>query len=58
MSAKLILIAALLTVPLSVPLAAQATLKDAFQGDFRIGAALHQAVYTGGDAAGASLVQA
>jgi len=57
MSAKLILIAALLAVPLSVPLAAQATLKDAFQGDFRIGAAVGQSIYAGGDAAGTALVE-
>jgi len=58
MSAKLVLIAALVTVPLSMPMPAQTTLKDAFHGSFRIGAALNQAIYTGGDAAGAALVEA
>lgn len=57
MFAKLVLISALVTVPLSMPLAAQTTLKDAYQGSFKIGAAIGQAIYTGGDAAGAALVQ-
>ena len=58
MSAKFVLITALVTVPLSVPLPAQITLKDAYQGSFKIGAALGQAIYTGSDAAGAALVKA
>jgi endo-1,4-beta-xylanase len=58
MSAKFVLITALVTVPLSMPLPAQTTLKDAYQGSFRIGAALNRAVYTGSDAARAALVEA
>jgi len=58
MSAKFVLITALVTLPLSMPLPAQTTLKDAYQGSFRIGAALSQSIYSGNDAAGAALVQA
>src|ERR1700690_3540900 len=58
MSARFVLITALVTVPLSMPLCAQTALKDAYHDSFRIGAALHRAVFTGGDAGGASLVQA
>lgn len=58
MSTKLVLITALVTVPLSMPLPAQTTLKDAYRGSFKIGAALNRAIYTGSDAAGAALVQA
>jgi len=57
MSTKLVLITALVTVPLSMPLPAQTTLKDAYRGSFKIGAALNRAIYTGSDAAGAALVK-
>ena len=49
---------AALTAILAAPLHSQAIVKDAFQGDFRIGAALNAQVYTGRDAAGAALVEA
>jgi len=58
MSSKSIVLAALVVGRLCLPLCAQTTLKDAYQGSFRIGAALSQAIFTGSDAAGAALVKA
>jgi endo-1,4-beta-xylanase len=58
MSAKSIVLAALAAGALFQPLPAQTTLKDAFQGSFRIGAALARPHYDGSDPAGAALVAA
>ncbi|MGB7762376.1 MAG: endo-1,4-beta-xylanase [Bryobacteraceae bacterium] len=58
MSSKSIVLAALVAGRLCLPLCAQTTLKDAYQGSFRIGAALSQSIYTESDAAGAALVKA
>jgi len=58
MSYKSIVLAALVAGSVCLPLCAQTTLKEAFHDSFRIGAAIHQAVFTGGDAGGATLVQA
>ena len=58
MSYKSIVLATLVAGRLCLSLPAQTTLKDAYQGSFKIGAALGRAVYTGSDAAGAALVEA
>ncbi len=58
MSSKSIVFAALAAGWLCLPLHAQTTLKAGYRDDFRIGAALSQAIYTGGDAALAALVEA
>jgi endo-1,4-beta-xylanase len=58
MSYTSIVLAALVAGSVCLPLCAQTTLKEAFHDSFRIGAAVSQAIYTGGDAGGASLVQA
>jgi endo-1,4-beta-xylanase len=55
---KSLVLATIVAGRLCLPLHAQPTLQDAFHDSFRIGAALHQAIYTGNDAAGAALVQA
>ncbi|MGB9456547.1 MAG: endo-1,4-beta-xylanase [Bryobacteraceae bacterium] len=58
MSSQSIVLTALVAGWLCLPVPAQTTLKAAYRDDFRIGAALSQAIYTGGDAAGAALVEA
>ena len=55
---KSIVLATLVVGRLCLPLHAQTTLKDVYQGSFRIGAALSQAIYTESDATGAALVKA
>jgi endo-1,4-beta-xylanase len=55
---KSIILAALVAGRLCLPLPAQTTLKDAFHDSFHTGAAVGHAIYAGGDAAGAALVQA
>jgi len=58
MFSRSIVLATLVVGRLCLPLHAQTTLKDAYQGSFRIGAALSQAIYTESDATGAALVKA
>jgi len=54
---KSIVFATLVVGWLWLPLHAQTTLKDAYQGSFWIGAALNRAIYTDRDATGAALVK-
>ncbi len=58
MTYKPVTLTALVAGWLCLPLSAQTTLKAAYRDDFRIGAALGPAIYTGADATLAALVEA
>jgi len=58
MSSKSIVLATLVLSLLRMPLCAQTTLKSAYHGIFKIGAALSPPYFTESDAAGAALVKA